>query len=111
MEASGGNGQAVADEATAAEVVLSVDQGEVRICPAAEMPLQVDQGDTCVSPANEVGVLVNQGDARVGVNAMAAASATAMAGPQATINLSYRNGSGCSWAMAGQWLRSNVPLV
>jgi len=35
-----------------------------------------------------VGVSVNQGDARVGATAMAAASATAMAGPQARINLS-----------------------
>ena len=57
--------QAVADKATAAEVVLSVDQGEVRVCPAAEVPLPVDQGGVRVSPANEVGVSVDQWDARV----------------------------------------------
>ena len=34
--------------------------------------------------------------------ATAAALATGMAGPQTTINLSYRNGVGCSWAMAGR---------
>ena len=38
--------------------------------------------------------------------AMAAASATVMAGPQTTINLSYRNGGSCSWATAGQQLRN-----
>jgi len=38
--------------------------------------------------------------------AMAAVSAIAMAGPQATINLSYRNGGGCSWATAGRRLRT-----
>ena len=37
---------------------------------------------------------------------MAAASATAMGGPQTTINLSYRNGGGCSWATAGRRLRN-----
>jgi hypothetical protein len=35
---------------------------------------------------------------------MAAALATAMGGAQTTINLSYRNGGRCSWAMAGQRL-------
>ena len=36
--------------------------------------------------------------------AMVAASATAMAGPQTTINLSYRNGDGFSWATVGRLL-------
>ena len=36
--------------------------------------------------------------------AMAVALATAMAGPHTTINLSYRNGGGCSWATAGRRL-------
>ena len=36
--------------------------------------------------------------------AIAAASVTAMGGAQTTINLSYRNGGGCSWATAGRRL-------
>ena len=38
------------------------------------------------------------------VTANVAASVTAMAGPHTTINLSYRNGGGCSWATAGRRL-------
>ena len=38
--------------------------------------------------------------------AMAAALATAMVGPQTTINLSNRNRSGCSWATASQRLHN-----
>ena len=47
MEASGGDWQAVADEATAAEVGLPVDKGDARVGPAAasEMGLQVDEGE------------------------------------------------------------------
>ncbi len=37
---------------------------------------------------------------------MTAASVTAMGGAQTTINLSYRNGGGCSWATAGRRLRN-----
>ncbi len=47
MEASERNGQAVADEATAAEVELSVNEGEARI-GAAEVGLPVNEGEAGV---------------------------------------------------------------
>ena len=56
----------MADEATAAEVGLSVDKGDVRVGPAAaaEVGLPVDDGDARVGPAAaaELGLQVDKGD-------------------------------------------------
>ena len=79
MEASGGDGQAVADKATVDGVELPVSQGEARIgvarvgllvnegeaCGgAAEVVLLVDEGEVCGGAA-EVGLPVDKGEARM----------------------------------------------
>jgi hypothetical protein len=53
MEASEGDWQAVADEATAAEVGLPVDKGDAHVGRAAvaEVGLPVDNGDARIGPA------------------------------------------------------------
>ncbi len=76
----GGDGQAVADEATVDEVELPVGQGEARIRVAtvglqvneweafrgaAEVVLLVHEGEACGGAA-EVGLPVDKGEARVG---------------------------------------------
>ena len=68
MEASGGNEQEVADEATAAEVPLPVNQGGLRIGFSAGFAaevLPVNQGDTHEGFAAEV-LPVDLGDVRKG---------------------------------------------
>jgi len=63
MEASGGNGQAVADEATACEVESPVDEATLAV-----LGLSVDKGEARVSTPAVLGLPANEGEARVGIS-------------------------------------------
>ena len=65
MEASGGNGQAVADEATACEVESPVDEAT-----PAVLGLSVDKGEARVSTPAVLGLPANEGEVRVGTPAV-----------------------------------------
>ena len=78
MEASGGNGQAVADEATACKVEspvdeatlavlgLSIDKGEARVSTPAVLELPADEGEARVGAPAVLGLPADEGEARVG---------------------------------------------
>ena len=64
MEASGWNGQAVGDEATAAEVRLPVDDGDALEGAFPPVVLPVDEGDALERARPPVVLPVDEGDAR-----------------------------------------------